>query len=76
VGRAGPVFAAQVSYLVTLFGVTWAMLFLGEGYSALVLAALALMLAGLALVQPRPRARGLCRRRSAAQGRRLSVGAP
>jgi drug/metabolite transporter (DMT)-like permease len=56
VGRAGPVFAVQVSYLVTLFGVTWAMLFLGERYSPYFWAALAVMLAGLALVQPRPKA--------------------
>jgi drug/metabolite transporter (DMT)-like permease len=56
IGRAGAVFAAQVSYLVTLFGVGWAMLILGETYSAWVWAALALMLGGLALVQPRPAA--------------------
>jgi drug/metabolite transporter (DMT)-like permease len=56
VGRAGPVFAVQVSYLVTLFGVTWAMLFLGESYSPYFWAALAVMLAGLALIQPRPKA--------------------
>lgn len=53
VGWAGAVFAAQVGYLVTLFGLGWAMLFLGEGYSGWVWAALAVMLAGLALVQPR-----------------------
>ncbi|MCK0148989.1 DMT family transporter [Marivita sp. S6314] len=56
VGRAGPVFAVQISYLVTLFGVTWAMLFLAESYSPYFWAALAVMLAGLALVQPRPKA--------------------
>ncbi|SHH82786.1 DMT family transporter [Marivita hallyeonensis] len=56
VGRAGPVFTAQISYLVTLFGVTWAMLFLGENYSRFFWAALAIMLTGLALVQPRPKA--------------------
>lgn len=33
VGRAGAVFAAQVSYLVTIFGVGWAMLILDEAYS-------------------------------------------
>ncbi len=55
VGLAGSVFAAQVSYLVTLFGVTWAMLFLGEGYSGWFWAALAVMLLGMALVQPRPK---------------------
>ncbi|SMX43622.1 DMT family transporter [Maliponia aquimaris] len=53
VGLAGAVFAAQVSYLVTLFGLTWAMLFLGEAYAGWVWAALALMMGGLALVQPR-----------------------
>lgn len=56
VGRAGPVFAVQISYLVTLFGVTWAMLFLGESYSPYFWAALVIMLAGLSLVQPRPKA--------------------
>lgn len=56
VGRAGPVFAAQVSYLVTGFGVLWAWLLLGETYSGWVWAALALMFAGLFLVQPRGQA--------------------
>jgi len=51
--RAGSVFAAQVSYLVTGFGIFWAKLILGETYSPWVWAALILMLAGLALVQPR-----------------------
>ncbi|MDU8910254.1 DMT family transporter [Aestuariicoccus sp. MJ-SS9] len=55
VGAAGAVFAVQVSYLVTLFGVCWAMLFLNEAYSGWIWAAMAVMLAGLTLVQPRPR---------------------
>ena len=50
----GPVFAAQVSYFVTGTGVIWAMLLLGERYSGWVWAALALLFAGLFLVQPRP----------------------
>lgn len=54
VGRAGSVFAAQVSYLVTGFGVFWAKLMLAESYSGWVWAAMALMFAGLFLVQPRP----------------------
>ena len=54
VGRAGCVFAAQVSYLVTGFGVLWSIALLGESYSGYVWTALALMFAGLALVQPRP----------------------
>lgn len=53
VGRAGPVFTAQVSYLVTIFGVFWAITLLGEGYSSGIWMALALMLSGLFLVQPR-----------------------
>lgn len=53
VGRAGPVFAVQVSYLVTGFGVVWAMLFLGERYSGWVWAAMVLMFVGMFLVQPR-----------------------
>ncbi|WP_299554063.1 DMT family transporter [uncultured Tateyamaria sp.] len=52
VGRAGPVFAVQVSFLVTLFGVFWACLILGEAYAPTVWRALALMMAGMFLVQP------------------------
>ena len=54
VARAGATFAAQCSYLVTGFGVLWAMALLGERYGWSVWAALAAMLAGLFLVQPRP----------------------
>ena len=53
--RAGAVFAAQSSYLVTASGVFWAMAILGERFSPLVWLALAVMLAGVALVQPRQR---------------------
>lgn len=53
VGRAGPVFAVQVSYLVTGFGVIWAMAILREAYSQWIWAALALMFVGMFLVQPR-----------------------
>lgn len=56
VGRAGSVFAVQVSYLVTGFGVIWAMLLLGERYAPMIWAAMGLMMAGMALVQPRPKA--------------------
>ncbi len=55
VGRAGAVFAAQVAYLVTGFGVLWAMALLGERYSGWVWSAMAVMFAGLFLVQPRPK---------------------
>ncbi len=53
VGRAGSVFAAQVAYVVTAAGVLWSMWLLGERYSGWVWLAFALMLAGVALVQPR-----------------------
>lgn len=53
VGRAGAVFAGQVAYLVTGFGVLWAMVLLDESYSGWVWAALAAMLVGLTLVRPR-----------------------
>lgn len=53
VGRAGSVFAVQVSYLVTGFGVLWAKLILNESYSSGIWAALLLMFAGMYLVQPR-----------------------
>ena len=52
VGRAGALFAVQVSYLVTGFGVFWAMLILGEIYSGWIWAAISLMLVGVFLVQP------------------------
>lgn len=50
---AGSVFAAQSSYLVTGAGVLWAMVLLGERFQPVVWLALAVMLAGVALVQPR-----------------------
>ena len=53
VGRAGPVFAVQVSYLVTIFGVFWARLILSESYAPQVWLALLIMLMGMYLVQPR-----------------------
>ena len=53
VGRTGPVFSVQVSYLVTGFGVTWSMLVLGESYSPWFWAAMVLILTGVAMVQPR-----------------------
>lgn len=54
--QAGAVFASQTSYIVTGTGVIWAMVLLGERFSPWVWAALAVMLLGLALVQPRLRA--------------------
>ncbi len=57
VGLAGPVFSSQVSYVVTLAGVSLSALALSESYSSWVWMALVLMLAGLTLVQPRAVAR-------------------
>jgi drug/metabolite transporter (DMT)-like permease len=54
--RCGAVFGAQVGYVVTGSGVIWAMVLLGERYPPAVWAALGLLFAGLALVQPRPSA--------------------
>jgi len=54
-GAAGAVFAAQSAYVVTASGVIWAMVLLGERYSAWVWLAMAAMMAGLVLVQPRRR---------------------
>ncbi len=53
VSVAGPVFSSQVAYVVTLSGVFLSALILSESYSSWVWAALVLMIAGLALVQPR-----------------------
>jgi len=55
VAEAGSVFASQIAYLVTGFGVVWSSVLLGERYSPLVWAAFAVMLAAIALVQPRSR---------------------
>lgn len=53
VGRTGPTFAVQVAYLVTGFGVIWAMLVLGESYSGYLWLAMGMMFVGIFLVQPR-----------------------
>lgn len=53
VGVAGAVFAVQVSYVVTGAAVVWAMLLLGETYAPTFWAAMALVLSGVFLVQPR-----------------------
>jgi drug/metabolite transporter (DMT)-like permease len=53
VGRVGSVFAAQVSYMVTIFGVCWSILFLGEEQSRYLWASLVCMMAGMSLVQTR-----------------------
>lgn len=51
--RAGAVFAAQCSYIVTGAGILWAMAILGEQLPAQAIVSLVLMMAGVALVSPR-----------------------
>ena len=51
--RAGPVFASQTAYVVTLSGVFWGILIFGEEHSLWIWASLAVMLIALALVTPR-----------------------
>ncbi len=53
VQATGPVFASQVSYVVTLAGVLFGVALLGERHSLWVLAGLFLMLIGLNLVSPK-----------------------
>jgi drug/metabolite transporter (DMT)-like permease len=53
IGQAGPVFSGQIAYLVTIFGILWSMLLLGESYSGYIWAAFAAMLYGMFLVRPR-----------------------
>ena len=53
VNTSGAVFACQVAYIVTIAGVLYSAMFLGESYSGWVWLSLALMIVGLALVQPR-----------------------
>ena len=53
VRRAGVAFTSQVGYLVTIAGVLLSGALLAEAYSPWVWAALAVMLAGIVLVQPR-----------------------
>ena len=49
---AGPVFASQTAYLITLAGVLWGMLLFGETHSIYIWAALLLTLVGISLVRP------------------------
>ena len=50
---AGPVFAGQTAYVVTLAGVAWGILLFAETHSLWVWGALGAMILGLALVAPR-----------------------
>lgn len=57
VTRAGAVFTAQVSYIVTGFGLLWAWIILSEGYASTLWLALGAMFLGMYLVQPKATAR-------------------
>ena len=59
VTATGPIFATQMAYLVMVSGVLWGMLIFGESHSAWIWGALAVMLAGLALVGTRGQASGV-----------------
>ena len=50
--RAGPVFASQTAYVVTLAGVLWGMLIYSEAHSAWVWTSLVVMIIALSLVRP------------------------
>jgi drug/metabolite transporter (DMT)-like permease len=54
IGSGGAVFASQVAYLVTGFGILWSMTLLGESYSIWIWSALGVIIAGLFLTQPKP----------------------
>ncbi|MCI0431637.1 MAG: DMT family transporter [Rhodospirillales bacterium] len=55
----GPVFASQMAYVVTLSGVLWGLLIFDERHSGWIWGALAVMLLGLAMVEPREQAPGI-----------------
>ena len=56
VAKAGPVFASQIAYIVTPAGVLLSVVILDEAYSPYIWLALILLIAGLALVNPKDEA--------------------
>ena len=52
IGKAGVIFASQVSYIYTASGIGFSIILLGERYSLFVWAAVILMLMGLMMVRP------------------------
>ena len=57
VDQAGPVFSAQIAYIVTPAGIILSIILLGEQPSAFIWIALLILLVGLFLVQPRQKNR-------------------
>jgi drug/metabolite transporter (DMT)-like permease len=56
INTAGPVFASQTAYVITLAGVAWGMILFGETHSIYIWSALALTLFGIGLVRPQAHA--------------------
>ncbi|MFT5502495.1 MAG: drug/metabolite transporter (DMT)-like permease [Gammaproteobacteria bacterium] len=52
INSAGPIFASQTAYIITLAGVGWGMILFGETHSGYIWVALVLTLIGIALVKP------------------------
>ncbi|MDC0039750.1 DMT family transporter [Paracoccaceae bacterium] len=52
IGKAGVIFASQVSYIYTASGIGFSIILLGEGYSLFIWAAVISMLMGLMMVRP------------------------
>jgi drug/metabolite transporter (DMT)-like permease len=55
---AGPVFASQCAYVVTISGVLWGIVIFAEVHTVWVWLSVAVMMAGLALVTPGTRNHG------------------
>ena len=52
IGKAGVIFASQVTYIYTASGIGFSIILLGEGYSLFIWAAVISMLMGLMMVRP------------------------
>ena len=57
--QAGPVFASQTAYVVTLAGVFWGIVIFGEQHSFWIWISLAVMMTALLLVAPKKKERGM-----------------
>ncbi len=53
IAGAGPVFASQMAYVVTLSGVAWGMMLFDEQHSGWIWGALVVLMIGMTLVKPR-----------------------
>jgi drug/metabolite transporter (DMT)-like permease len=54
INTAGPVFASQTAYVITLAGVAWGVILFAESHSIYIWAALALTLLSIGMVRPQP----------------------